>query len=424
MLPITTMRQVYLLGCYALLGVGILAKGPPGLAVVGFVGVFHIVLGGRWRALYDGEFELKRGLLLMIVIFLPWHLAMFFKEGPSFINDYLFTHLFDRAAVGSVDKSYGTFEHYTSQLGHGMWLWVALLPAAVAATFLRTRIDTRAGRVRFLIALWAICGVAFFSLVQTKFHHYILPVVPALAILVAFYLDDLWQGRDRLHPLYAALAVGIVLLITRDLVWEPERWIEMFIFRYDRPWPSMDPWHIDPSDGFLGLGIAAAIAIMISATRWRRVGVVAICVSGLAICLWSLHVYMPIAGKHWGMGDAMRAYYERRTIYGEKLVYSGARELYDDWHDIGDTWTFETFVPDTLQIGQPMTLTIVIKKPTDDKITEHELALVGRVAPIGDHSVDGALPPVERAEARRRTWSRARTGAPGTGRFARSMPIA
>ena len=133
MAPLTTMRQVYLLGCYSLLGVSILAKGPPGLAVVGGVGVFHVVSCNRWRALYDGAFELKRGLLLMIATFLPWHIAMFLKDGIGFVNEYLFAHLLNRATDGSIDKSYGTFEYYTSQLGHGMWLWAALLPAAIPA---------------------------------------------------------------------------------------------------------------------------------------------------------------------------------------------------------------------------------------------------------------------------------------------------
>ena len=52
MAPITTMRQVYLIGCYSLLGISVLAKGPPGVAVVGAVGVFHVALFHRWRALY------------------------------------------------------------------------------------------------------------------------------------------------------------------------------------------------------------------------------------------------------------------------------------------------------------------------------------------------------------------------------------
>src|SRR5207302_8307356 len=134
-------------------------------------------------------------------------------------------------ATADPDKSLGTFEYYTSQIGHGMWLWAALLPAALAATLVRARDDSREGRVRMLVGLWAIAGFFFFAIIQTKFHHYILPVIPALGILVAFFLDDLLAGRDRFHLLYAALAAGIVLLIARELRWAPQSWINLFIFR-------------------------------------------------------------------------------------------------------------------------------------------------------------------------------------------------
>jgi len=397
MSPITTMRQLYLLGCYSLLGISVLAKGPPGLAVVGAVGVFHIVLLHRWRALYAGAFELKRGVVLAIVTFLPWHLAMFLKDGVHFIDEYLFTHILNRAAIG-VDNSPGTFEYYTSQIGHGMWLWAALLPAALAAGFLRSRTDTREGRVRFMVMMWAIGGIAFFSLVQTKFHHYILPVIPALGLLVAFLLDDLAARRDRLHPLFALLGIAIVLLIGRDLMHEPERWIEMFVFRYDRPWPASEPWQIDPSDGLLGLAVAASLALALAATRWRRLGVACLGAAGLAICVWSLQVYMPVAGKHWGMGDAIRAYYDQRTVYGQKVVYFGLGELADDWRGVGDRWSFETHVPDALQVGQPMTLKLQVNKADDERMMEQELALIGTATRITDHAVEVTLAPGERTK--------------------------
>jgi len=398
MAPLTTMRQVYLLGCYSLLGVSILAKGPPGLAVAGGVGVFHVVLCNRWRALYDGAFELKRGLLLMIATFLPWHIAMFLKDGIVFVDEYLFAHLLNRATDGSIDKSYGTFEYYTSQLGHGMWLWAALLPAAIPALLLRVRTDTREGRVRFAVALWAISAVFFFAFIQTKFHHYILPAVPPLAIAVAFLLDDLAARRARLHPLYAALGIALVFLVCRDLMHEPKRWIEMFVFRYDRPWPANEPWQLDPSDGFLALGIAAAVALAIAATRFARAGVVALGLAGLAICLWALQVYMPIAGTHWGMREAVRTYYQQRTIYGEELVYYGAAQLRDDWADVTETWTFDTFIPDALQIGQPMTIAIRVQKPEDEKTLEQEVSLLGTVHAIGAHSVAVHLEHDQRAK--------------------------
>lgn len=397
MRPITTSRQVYLIGCYSLLGVSVLAKGPPGLAVVGIVGALHVLLLGHFRALYDGAFEIKRGVIMMLATFLPWHVAMFLKDGLRFIDEYLFTHVLNRAAVG-VDNSPGTFEYYMDQIGHGMWLWAALLPAAVACAFLRARQDTREGRVRFMVALWAIVAVAMFCLVQTKFHHYILPAIPPLAILVAFLLEDIWAKQYKMHPLLAALGVGIVLMICRDLMFEPERWIEMFVFRYDRPWPNADPWAIDPSDGILALGIAAAIVVPLLASRFARIAVVAVGAAGLAICVWALQVYMPLAGQHWGMRDAVRTYYEQRTVYGQKLIYFGAHQLYDDWHDTKDTWSFDTFIPDTLQAGQPMTIEIEVHKAEDERITETEIVLVGTATDIGDHSVTIKLAPGERAK--------------------------
>ena len=394
--PVTTMRQVYLMWAYTLLGVSILAKGPPGVTVVIAVAFFYVALLGKWRELYDGKFDIKRGLLLMIVVFLPWHIGMWLKEGVRFIDEYLFTHILNRAAADP-DKSLGTFEYYTSQLGHGMWLWAALLPAAIGSGLLRARTDTREGRVRFVVGLWAICGVAVFGLVQTKFHHYILPVVPAFGVLIAFFLDDVIARRDRFHPIYAALGIGIVLLVARDLMWEPDRWIELFTFRYDRPWPSVEPWSIDPSDGFLALGIVAAVAIAALAV-WRRAGVIAVGLAGLAICTWALQIYMPIAGQHWGMREAIHRYYEDRQIYGEKLVYFGAREVADDWAGVGTHWTFETFVPKDLQVGQPMTLTVQLNKVDDERVMESQVTLVGSVVRIGDHDVELELPKAERAK--------------------------
>ncbi len=399
-----TMRQVYVVACYFLLGVSVLAKGPPGLAVVVGVVAFHVILCWQWRDVWDGGFEIKRGLLLMAAVTVPWHLGMYLKEGARFVEEYIFTHIINRAAAG-VDASPGTFAWlatggggYTAQIGHGMWLWAALIPAALAAAFLRSNRDSREGRVRFLITLWAIIAVFVFCFVQTKFHHYILPAIPPLGLLVAFYLHDLVERRERMHPVYAALGVGIVLLICRDLMFEPDRWIEMFVYRYDRPWPAAEPWQIDPSDGVLALGIAAAIGVAIMGTRFVRLGVAVTGLAGLAICVWALQVYMPHAGTHWGMRQAVRSYYEQRTIYGQKTVWFGPGQCVDGLADLRDAWQFETFIPDTLQTGQPMTLRFQLNKANDERITEVEVTVDGAVTRVGHHDVTVTLVPGQRAK--------------------------
>src|SRR5262249_36488127 len=94
--------------------------------------------------------------------------------------------------------------------------------------------------------------------------------------------------------------------------------------------------------------------------------------------------------------DAMRAYYDHRTIYGEKLVYFGLGELYDDWHGADDHRAFETHVPGALQVGQPMTVTVEVRGARDERITEREIILVGAVTALGDHRVELALAHGER----------------------------
>ncbi|HEX5059331.1 MAG TPA: hypothetical protein VFV99_08230, partial [Kofleriaceae bacterium] len=270
---------------------------------------------------------------------------------------------------------------------------------ALAAALLRARTDSREARVRFMVTLWAVCGAAFFFVVQTKFNHYILPILPALGLLIAFFLDDIVARRDRLHPIYALLGVGILLLITRDLMWEPDRWIEMFVFRYDRPWPSIEPYVVDPSDGFLALGIAGSIALLLATLPWRKVGVAALCAVGLAVCIWCLQSYMPEAGTHWGMRDAVRTYYKQRTIYGEKIVYFSARNVYNDWRASGDVrHSFDTVIPDTLYLGQPMMIRVQLNKPDKEDQVELEMGMLGAVTKIGDHSIEVTIPASERAK--------------------------
>jgi 4-amino-4-deoxy-L-arabinose transferase-like glycosyltransferase len=379
--PTATSRQIYMLWFYAFLGVSVLGKGLPALGIVGIVCFFYVLLLDRWRALAGGAYEILRGIVLIALIAVPWHVAMWFKDGRRFLHEYFVTHLWNRAAVG-VHGERGTFDFYLSQIGYGMFLWAALLPAALAALVFRTRTDTPEGRARFVVATWAVSSMAFFSIVQTKFHHYILPAIPAFALAIGFWLDDVLSRRARGLGLAALVGAGIVLVIGNDMMGEPKQWIEMFIYRYDRPWPSAAPWQIEVSDAFLGLGVAGALALaLFTVPRLEKVAVAAVACVAIAIAGWSMHVYMPVAATHWGQRDAVREYYDSREIHGARLVYYGARQVAEDWgrgDAVRDTWTVRTHVPENVQEGQPATVRITVKS-VDDRKTEHELRLVGAI---------------------------------------------
>ena len=84
--------------------------------------------------------------------------------------------------------------------------------------------------------------------------------------------------------------------------------------------------------------------MLLLGTRLRRLAVAAVVTAAVGSALWSMHVYMPIAGTHWGMRDAVRRYYQDRQIYGQKLVYYAPRDFHDDWAGVRDHWSFDTFI--------------------------------------------------------------------------------
>jgi 4-amino-4-deoxy-L-arabinose transferase-like glycosyltransferase len=387
-LPLQRTGQIYMLWFWSFVGISVLGKGIPGFGLAGVCCAAYVIFTVRWRELWDGAFEIKRGIVLILITVLPWHLAMWMRDGQKFIQEWVFLHNLNRAAVG-VHGDRGTFDYCLSQVGYGMFIWVALLPMALASAAMVRAPTQRAARVRFMVGTWAIVATALFSLSQTKFHHYIFPAVPAFAILIGLYLDDLLAGRTKPSFVLGMFGAGVVLLLARDMMYEEKQWIEMFIYRYDRPWPTNPPWSVDPSDAFLVMGLAGAGASIFLGLPFRRLAVFLVSITALATAMWAMHVYMPIAGTHWGMREAVRKYYEERTVYGQKVVYYTPRQFYDDWHGVKDHWDFDTFIPDAYQDGQPMAVKIEVQGVQSGGTYE----LRGTSRAIGDHTIRIDLDP-------------------------------
>ncbi|MBL8627210.1 MAG: glycosyltransferase family 39 protein [Myxococcales bacterium] len=388
--PLAKDGQIYLIFFWAFIGVSVLGKGIPGLGIAGVCCALFVIFQNRWARLIDGGFEIKRGIVLLLIIVLPWHVAMWLREGPLFISEWIFTHNLNRAAAG-VHGDRGTFDYCFGQVGYGMMVWAALVPMALAGAAFVPAANLRVARVRFMIAAWAIAAATLFSLSQTKFHHYIFPAVPAMAILVALWLDDVLAGRVKPSWVIGAFGAAVVLLLARDMMHEEKQWIEMYIYRYDRPWPSNPPYGIDTSDAFLVIGLAGAAAVLLLGTRWKRTAVVAIGATALGTALWAMHVYMPIAGQHWGMRDAVARYYRERHIYGQQLVYANARQFVDDWAPVikaGRTsWEFDTVVPENFLDGQPMTVRIQIQGLPPGQAADAEFVARGTGTVVGEHTI-------------------------------------
>ena len=104
--------------------------------------------------------------------------------------------------------------------------------------------STPRAKLASLALVWAFTDWALVTLVNTKFHHYILPALPALAILAALCIDELFERADRtLVTGLLIIGLPVTLLSGRDLAAFPPRILWLFNYDYvnmpgtGRPWP-------------------------------------------------------------------------------------------------------------------------------------------------------------------------------------------
>jgi 4-amino-4-deoxy-L-arabinose transferase-like glycosyltransferase len=170
-------RTRWLVAMYAVLSVGMLAKGfvPPALAAIP-IGIAMLRAHGL-----DGVRRLRplMGLVLITVIQLPWHVAVALAN-PGFVYDY-FVNQHVLAALGMKeprDSEGDTLAFFLQAFTARAWPWVTFLPLAPAA-------PTVARGGSLLLWTWLVTVVGLFSLTPSRLEHYSLPALPAVALLAA-----------------------------------------------------------------------------------------------------------------------------------------------------------------------------------------------------------------------------------------------
>jgi 4-amino-4-deoxy-L-arabinose transferase-like glycosyltransferase len=187
---------------------GILLKGPlilmfVGLAI-GTVAILDRSASWLWRL------RSVWGLMWMLVLVMPWFVAIFLRAGDTFFADSIGGDMLSKLAA---QESHGA--------PPGMYFllfWITFWPGAplaglAAPAVWRTR---REPEVRFLLA-WLVPSWIVFELVLTKLPHYVLPLYPAIAILSVWVLERRLLSRSWLTKgtawWFAIPAITLVLAI-------------------------------------------------------------------------------------------------------------------------------------------------------------------------------------------------------------------
>jgi 4-amino-4-deoxy-L-arabinose transferase-like glycosyltransferase len=188
----------------------ILLKGPIVPVIVILTAVSLCIADREWRWLL--RLKPAAGVLWTLALVLPWFIAIALR-GSEFYQQSVGRDLLSRL-LEAAEGHWGPPGYFWLLFWLCFWPASALAPMASAFAWARRR----EREVRSLIA-WIVPGWLMFEIVVTKLPHYVLPLYPGIAILIALALErkapaDRWtSGTTLLWPVLATLlCVGVAVL--------------------------------------------------------------------------------------------------------------------------------------------------------------------------------------------------------------------
>ena len=191
---------------------GSLGAGLTMAALFGLPPAWYLYATRGWRQFKPLAPTAIPGVLLMLLLFVPWlwYMAHLFPNA----SDVLQAQVVGRTSTGGAEFGVKKLWYYLPAMLVLGLPWSVLAAGALAAPFMKRFRAERASLV-FLLA-WVFGILLLFSAATGKRQHYVLPALPAVALLAGFLLDDLffvhrWLSR-RLAPARVALVAAAALV--------------------------------------------------------------------------------------------------------------------------------------------------------------------------------------------------------------------
>jgi 4-amino-4-deoxy-L-arabinose transferase-like glycosyltransferase len=181
---------------WAAMGFAMITKGP-----VTFVLVLFVVIPYAWRRKSVLVLFPILGIVLFALVIAPWVWGVT-RVVPEFLRYVLVTETAERMATKALQRT-GPPWYFLPYLIGGA------LPWSIVALFSWKSFKRRDGELLFLL-LWLLIPFVFFSTSQSKRPQYIVPLMPAVALLIAYIWE---QAKTRVAGIVLAV-FGVILLVS------------------------------------------------------------------------------------------------------------------------------------------------------------------------------------------------------------------
>jgi 4-amino-4-deoxy-L-arabinose transferase-like glycosyltransferase len=204
--PPREMLTVALFGAF--LGLAVLAKGPAGVLLAGGALALWAFATSQWRTAFRLAHPAAIGAFCVVA--LPWYILCAVRN-PDFMRVFIFQHNFQRYLT-PVFQHRQPFWFFGWITVLAMLPWTVLLIPAAQEGLRLWREKTWLRSPGFFFACWAIFPILFFSASQSKLPGYILPAIPALALILSVAMIRAFQ-RSRSASLLVAAGVDFFWLV-------------------------------------------------------------------------------------------------------------------------------------------------------------------------------------------------------------------
>ena len=262
-------KKIYLGAFYLFMALGVLAKGPVALFLAVLIIGLYAATAREFR--WVGKTLWPPGIAFFCAVSLPWYFAVQIRN-PQFFRIFFLQHNLERFSSNLYHHP-APFWYYLPVMLLALVPWTVFVAAALVesarlwwversaeASSATTAEDTCELQFRLFLLSWLIVPVAFFSISRSKLPGYILPAVPAGALLLADYLREHLRREDGAkaakwlvmpHALLAAACIVPALLVG--------------YLAMQHHLPAGRPF-------FAALGLACVLAVGIAITLQSRLG--------------------------------------------------------------------------------------------------------------------------------------------------------
>lgn len=200
-------RRNWMYVAWAAAALGMLSKGLEAVVLPGAVFVLYTLVARDWKRWK--QLHYYGGLLIFLVIAAPWFVLVSIRNPDFAYHFFIFEH-FERFLTPVAHRP-GAWWYFIPILIAGVLPWWPQFVRAVAGSGKHALQDKGSSEFDPVLFMWIWVGFifVFFSLSDSKLGSYILPIFPALALLVGREL-----GKLRKSDILISAALCVVMAIT------------------------------------------------------------------------------------------------------------------------------------------------------------------------------------------------------------------